>query len=160
MVKRKGLGDLLRQEVSASTPVLDASVTSEHRDLQSSDTLGDLAALEAARVNAELLTAPPAKSKQTSDETNVDASEQLEGVPSAKYLMLVRKETRLREEQYDELTRLARKLNKRKSKTARTERITENTLIRVAIDVLLDRADALNGDDEAALLATLRRAMT
>ncbi|WP_211317957.1 hypothetical protein [Deinococcus yavapaiensis] len=81
-------------------------------------------------------------------------------MPSAKYLMLVRKETRLREEQYDELTRLARKLNKRKSKTARTERITENTLIRVAIDVLLDRADALNGDDEAALLATLRRAMT
>ena len=36
------------------------------------------------------------------------------------------------------------------------ERITENTLVRVAVDLLLERADALNGGTEAELLRSLR----
>ncbi len=63
------------------------------------------------------------------------------------YLQLVRKETRIRERQYDDLTDLARRLERRRG-TNQGERITENTLIRVAIDLLLERASRLEGISE------------
>lgn len=62
------------------------------------------------------------------------------------YLALQRKETRLREEQIDALTAAARELNR--AKPAGGERITENTLIRVAVDLLLSNTDALKGSNE------------
>lgn len=62
------------------------------------------------------------------------------------YLALQRKETRLREEQIDALTAAARELNRAKS--AGGERITENTLIRVAVDLLLSNTAALKGATE------------
>lgn len=65
------------------------------------------------------------------------------------YLQLHRKETRLREDQVDGLSVLARKLHRAKSGPG--ERITDNTLIRVAVDLLLSRADQLHGADESAL---------
>ncbi|MFH8253040.1 hypothetical protein ACH3VR_21920 [Microbacterium sp. B2969] len=67
----------------------------------------------------------------------------------AGYLDLERKETRLREGQIGELTSHARRLNK--AKTGPAPRITENTLIRVAIDLLLSRVDELQGSTEAEL---------
>jgi hypothetical protein len=67
----------------------------------------------------------------------------------AGYLALERKETRLREGQIGELTAHARRLNK--AKTGPAPRITENTLIRVAIDLLLSRVDELQGTTEADL---------
>lgn len=67
----------------------------------------------------------------------------------AGYLALERKETRLREGQLGELTAHARRLNK--AKTGPAPRITENTLIRVAIDLLLSRVDELQGTTEADL---------
>ncbi|UAJ81727.1 hypothetical protein IT072_20945 (plasmid) [Leifsonia sp. ZF2019] len=66
------------------------------------------------------------------------------------YLEFVRKETRLREDQYETLTEYARKLNRAKSVPG-GERITENTLIRIAIDLLIPHLDQLRGDDETAL---------
>lgn len=66
------------------------------------------------------------------------------------YLRLVRKETRLREEQYETLTEYARKLNRAKAPGA-GERITENTLIRIAIDLLIPHLSEMNGKDEAEL---------
>lgn len=66
------------------------------------------------------------------------------------YLRLVRKETRLREEQYETLTEYARKLNRAKAPGA-GERITENTLIRIAIDLLIPHLGEMSGDDEAQL---------
>lgn len=66
------------------------------------------------------------------------------------YLRLVRKETRLREEQYETLTEYARKLNRAKA-PGTGERITENTLIRVAIDLLLPHLGEMSGNDEAQL---------
>jgi len=67
-----------------------------------------------------------------------------------KYLTLVRKECRLREDQVESLTRLSRRLNRRRQ--ARTgDRITENTLIRVAVDALLAQEERLAGDSEAEL---------
>ncbi|MBC7596098.1 MAG: hypothetical protein H7288_19605 [Kineosporiaceae bacterium] len=64
-----------------------------------------------------------------------------------------RKETRLRAEQQNGLTLLARRLSR--TKGAGGERITENTLIRVAVDLLLARSAQLSGNDEAALRNSL-----
>ena len=66
-----------------------------------------------------------------------------------KYLTLVRKEARLREEQLDKLTSLTRSLNRKRRGTG--ERITENTLIRVAVDLLLNKSDELKGSTEQEL---------
>lgn len=67
----------------------------------------------------------------------------------AGYLSFERKEARLRVDQYAKLTEEARRLNRAKGTGG--ERITENTLIRVAIDLLLERADKLSGATEAEL---------
>ena len=72
---------------------------------------------------------------------------------AAKYARLTRKETRVREDQYVALTQLARALMRRR--TDRRERITENTLVRVAIDLLLANADQLVGDSENELLQSV-----
>ena len=72
---------------------------------------------------------------------------------AAKFARLTRKETRVREDQYVALTQLARALMRRR--TDRWERITENTLVRVAIDLLLANADQLVGDSENELLQSV-----
>lgn len=74
--------------------------------------------------------------------------------PLPKFLRLTRKETRVREDQYTELTALTRSLMR--ERISRRERITENTLIRVAIDLLLAHRDQLRGSDEDEL----RRSVT
>ena len=71
------------------------------------------------------------------------------------YLRLVRKETRLREDQQNRLTLEARRLNR--AKAAVTPRITDNTLIRVAVDLLLERVAQASGDDESSILRSLNR---
>jgi hypothetical protein len=70
----------------------------------------------------------------------------LEGV---RFSDFQRKETRLRIDQQDALTEHARRLNR--AKGAGGQRITDNTLIRVAVDLLLAKADRLAGHDETAL---------
>ncbi|MEQ1735417.1 MAG: hypothetical protein ABL886_03170 [Rhodoglobus sp.] len=70
------------------------------------------------------------------------------------YLRLVRKEARLREEQYAALTQHARRLSR--ARHGQGSRITENTLIRIAVDLLLDSIDRAAGADEAELLESLR----
>jgi hypothetical protein len=65
------------------------------------------------------------------------------------YARLTRKETRIREDQDANLTALARRLMRRR--TARTERITENTLVRVALDLLLAHQGTLAGNTETEL---------
>lgn len=67
----------------------------------------------------------------------------------AGYLSFERKEARLRADQYAQLTEQSRRLNRAKGTGG--QRITENTLIRVAIDLLLERADMLSGATEAEL---------
>ncbi|WP_284253640.1 hypothetical protein [Pseudolysinimonas kribbensis] len=84
-------------------------------------------------------------------ETRMESSS---GSPEARYLGFVRKDIRLRDDQLEALTVHARRLNRAKRNTG--VRITENTLIRVAIDVLLARVEKVAGDDEAALLRSLR----
>lgn len=60
-----------------------------------------------------------------------------------------RKEARLRPDQYARLTEESRRLNRAKKPGG--ERITENTLIRIAIDLLLERSDNLAGASEREL---------
>lgn len=74
------------------------------------------------------------------------------GVP--KYLQLERKEVRVRMAQMERLTTLSRQLNRKRK--GQGERLTENTLIRVAIDLLLQNATQLEGTTEDELLASLK----
>jgi len=69
------------------------------------------------------------------------------------YLRYERKEARLRTDQLTDLTLRARQLNK--TKDTDSDRITDNTLIRIAVDLLLSRADELIGGDETALRRSL-----
>jgi len=72
-----------------------------------------------------------------------------------RFLRFVRKDTRIREDQQAALTIQARRLNRAKGSAG--SRITENSLIRVAIDLLLDRIDLAAGADEDAIRASVRR---
>jgi hypothetical protein len=77
-------------------------------------------------------------------------SPRTESVPRVqRYSDFARKETRLRVAQQDALTEHARRLNRLKGPGG--QRITDNTLIRVAVDWLLSKADRLDGRDEAEL---------
>lgn len=69
------------------------------------------------------------------------------------YLELTRKEARFRQDQLNALTVMTRQLNRRRTTTG--ERITDNTLIRVAVDMMLEVADSLAGSTEADLLASM-----
>lgn len=72
------------------------------------------------------------------------------------YRRLARKEARLREDQFVALSRVVRILGRRRVDRS-GPRLTENTLIRVAIDLLLTRAAQLSGDTEAELRASVLR---
>jgi hypothetical protein len=64
-----------------------------------------------------------------------------------KYLALQRKEARFRGDQVDALASLARRMNRAKAERG-GERITENTLIRVAVDWLLSREELIGASSE------------
>lgn len=66
-----------------------------------------------------------------------------------RYLTLVRTEARIRDDQAAELAALRRRVSAQRR--AKVERITDNTLMRVAIDLLLAHADRLSGDTEEEL---------
>lgn len=65
------------------------------------------------------------------------------------YATLVRKEARLRDDQIESLTLRARRLSRNKAVT--DQRITDNTLIRIAVDLLLAKENDLAGTSEAEL---------
>lgn len=71
-----------------------------------------------------------------------------------RYLQLTRKEVRFRDDHLEALDKLARRLQ-RARRGHPGERITENTLVRVAVAALLQRADDLMGRTEAELLESL-----
>jgi hypothetical protein len=78
------------------------------------------------------------------------------GEQAPRYLQLVRKESRLRMDQIDALAVLTRQLGRRRTRRG-GERLTDNTLIRVAVDLLLERAGQLSGNTEDELLASLKK---
>ncbi|WP_404974874.1 hypothetical protein [[Kitasatospora] papulosa] len=70
-----------------------------------------------------------------------------------RYLTLVRQEARLREDQVKHLGDLRRRVAA--NRTVKSERITDNTLIRLAVDYLLANAGQLRGNTEDELRASL-----
>lgn len=94
----------------------------------------------------------PAATLETLQDTNSVTNR----VP--KYLQLKRREARIYDEQADALTVLARQINnQRKQPDGKTtgERITDNTLLRVAIDLLLERKEEIRGTTEQEIAANL-----
>jgi hypothetical protein len=77
----------------------------------------------------------------------------LESTP--RYLQLERKEARLRIDQIDDLNNLTRHLNRQKRGKPSEERLTDNTLIRVAVDLLLQQKNKLQGTTEDELRTSL-----
>jgi hypothetical protein len=73
--------------------------------------------------------------------------------PVPAYLRFERKETRLRLDQLTALTEHARRLNK--AKGTGHARITENTLIRIAVDLLLADIDRADGATEERIRRSL-----
>ncbi|MFE4613747.1 hypothetical protein ACFRK5_36205 [Streptomyces niveus] len=67
-----------------------------------------------------------------------------------KWRGLERKETRLHSDQVLDLAMLRKKISKQRKD--RSEIITDNTLIRIAVDLLLLHQDKLRGDTEGELL--------
>ena len=116
--------------------------------------LADLVQQEVKR--PELQTSSLRKSVNTEvsqSRSAVVPDSQIPKVP--KYLTLVRKDARLRDDQLDLLTSIARRLNRQRQKKG--ERITENTLIRVAVDLLLDMEEQLEGINEDELLKSVKQ---
>lgn len=70
-----------------------------------------------------------------------------------KYLTFERKEARLRFDQVTSLVNLTKSINRKRK--GRGERITDNTLIRVAVDLLLSKADLIEGTTEEEIRAVL-----
>jgi hypothetical protein len=138
---RQSLGDLLaRVEDSASEtrPDLVPMISPEPHPEDKS---------ESPRPPATARASKPAPDAASSSHERVV----VEGLP--RYLRFVRKETRLREDQQNQLTLHARRLTRRR--TSGSPRITDNTLIRIAVDLLLERIAGADGGDESALLASL-----
>lgn len=100
--------------------------------------------------DAEAVVIPKAGTREEAEvESPVRAVPDVPNPAPAHYTQFQRKEARLREDQADELSGLARKLSR--SKNAPGERITDNTLIRVAIDLLLSQKSSLKGENESEL---------
>ena len=68
---------------------------------------------------------------------------------------LVRGESRIRPDQHDAMVQLRRRI--KGQRTEGTERVTNNMLVRIALDILLDHQDALTGNTEEELRQSLRR---
>jgi hypothetical protein len=96
---------------------------------------------------------PPQKTREASPAKPAVKAEPIRTVGQAGYLRFVRKETRLRDDQQNALTQHARRLNR--AKAPGSARITDNTLIRVAVDLLLERIDSAVGSDEDEILSSL-----
>ena len=90
-------------------------------------------------------TVQPAAREQSRNEAINEAMTSAPRVP--KYLALERKEARLRGDQVDSLASLARRVNRQK-RSRGGERITENTLIRVAVDWLISQEEYVGGSTE------------
>jgi hypothetical protein len=70
-----------------------------------------------------------------------------------RYLSFTRTEARLRPDQADALSSLRRKVAA--NRTDKTERITDNTLLRLAVDLLLANAAHIRGDTEEQMRRAL-----
>ena len=97
-------------------------------------------------VAADRLKRPPAEAVQNREDELADLP---------KHLRMIRKESRLREDQVLDLERLVLRLNRRRGR-GEGERITLNTLLRIGADLLIERQAELAGETEDELRDSLR----
>lgn len=93
---------------------------------------------------------PEVEKGETSQPQNDPTSED-QNLP--KYLTLEPKTVRVRGDQLKQLTDLRREVAK--VRTDKTERLTDNTFVRIALDFLFAHADSLAGNTEEELRASL-----
>ncbi|WP_073921164.1 hypothetical protein [Streptomyces sp. CB00455] len=105
----------------------------------------------AARSRASARTEAPASAADVPSPAPASAPT---GIPEQqpRWATLERKEARLRRDQLRALAALRRQVAR--DRQTRDEIITDNTLIRVAVDFLLHHADTLTGDTEEQLLTS------
>lgn len=112
----------------------------------------------AATIEAPVFGSSPAKTQTPllTDSVSDRLTESISSPPDKqpRYLQLLRKEARLRVDQADALAALRRRLMRERTNRS-AEILTDNTLIRVAVDLLLDRVEELHGGTEDELRASL-----
>ena len=160
--KRRGLSDFLGKELRSVAPPPPTTPAREKERGAKSVTSRVPAKGPARRATPE---AEPGVTESVSSGASQEVTDsQSSGVTDSQssgvtelppYLRLTRKEVRFREEQLEALDRVVRRLVR--ARRGGGERITDNTLVRVAVDLLLERADELAGATEAELLRALRQ---
>lgn len=131
---RQSITDLL-SEADQATPAEPSALPPRPAELA--------AAVAVTSPRARSGTRHPARPPRSAGTAGLTESE------APKWKRLERKELRLRADQLDELARLRRSLNRQRG--GQGERITENTLIRVSVDLLLAHAGRLSGATEDEL---------
>lgn len=143
MAKKRSLADLVKQEV-------------KRPDLQTTEVTESEISIDKKPSTMDTELTEKQSDSVTESQPNKVTESQTSEVP--KYLTLVRKETRLRDDQLEKLTAITRKLNRQRQRKG--ERITENTLIRIAVDLLLNQEQQLEGTTEDELLTSLGLSVT
>lgn len=130
------------------TPAQDAAVQPESTATPKAT---DVKATEPARPTTPPKAAEPAPAPAPAQPARSQSKTKPQRPADAgpRYLEFQRKEARFTDQQYQDLTVLSRRLNKARQGSG--ERITENTLIRVAVDLLLQGQDRLKGATEGEL---------
>ena len=148
MARKRRFADLIQTEMEESVTDLQTYKDEELGSLEYTEP-GSLGLLESAEAEVPLVSAAraPIAKIQTIKLT------ESESLALPKYQTLDRKETRLRADQLEALNTVTKGLNRKRR--GKGERLTDNTLIRVAVDLLLSRADELQGMTEEELRQSL-----
>ena len=148
MARKRRFADLIQTEMEESVTDLQTYKDEELGSLEYTEP-GSLGLLESAE--AEVPPALPAKASAAKIQS-IKLTES-DSLLLPKYQTLDRKETRLRADQLEALNTVTKGLNRKRR--GKGERLTDNTLIRVAVDLLLSRTDELQGITEEELRQSL-----
>ncbi|MEP1062252.1 MULTISPECIES: hypothetical protein [Cyanophyceae] len=148
MARKRRFADLIQAEMEEPSTNLQTYEDTEVESLEPTEPVSsELLEPADAEVPLDLPAKVPAPKTQSIELTESDSS------ILPKYQTLDRKETRLRADQLEALNTVTKGLNRKRR--GKGERLTDNTLIRVAVDLLLSRADELQGMTEEELRQSL-----
>lgn len=148
MATKRKLSDLVRQELQSSESFSQTTRVTDSGAILAPDAIAPLVPI----VESLYSTHSNEQNLKLTEFVPTELSEsEIHRVP--KYLTLDRKEARLRPDQVEGLTKLTKALNRKRR--GEGERITDNTLIRIAVDLLLKQADEVTGKTEAEIQQNL-----
>lgn len=140
---RKSFDDLLAEDATDEPITPPPPAPAPARVLRGQESTPELPKSESSEQPPSSSTRAPRKKKQAK-------------TAAPKWTTLERKDTLLWADQVTGLTELRRELQRRKRESGGGgERITENTLIRVAVATLLEHSKSLTGKDETELRESL-----